>query len=789
MLGLFLAVLVERSVDITVLEIVFWFWSAGFMLDEIVGFSEQGFSLYIISVWNAFDIGILLLFFAYYILRLYGILLAVDDLHHFANLAYDVLASTAVLLFPRWFAFLDHYRYFSQLLIAFRLMAVDLVAVLLLIGITCSGFFIAFSFSFGDDGYTAPDVAYELFQILMGFTPAAWDIWDTYNPLGKTVLATFLIICHFLVVTILISVLTNSFMTIVRNANEEHQYLFAVNVLSMVKSDALFSYIAPSNVLGWLFSPLRYLMPFRHYVKVNRTVIKATHFPVLFLICGYERMVLSRYAVESLDVSEMRGGHRGRVPTFARKGGQHDTMFSPAARVREASSTTKFKDRALEEVFSRPYPGGSTIRTAASKSRHVDTWMNDIGGVASPPMEEAPSILEQLETSRRPKMPRSATSMAMSQRLRSPSRSMALSEPVDKPRRRKALRGTLSPLKRETSAQPIDVDADDEILDDEDDDDVDQSFGDEDDGPEHGGATTPTPFRFPANSMSEVPRAGHTKNDSRHDRHASVNTIVYKPEQDQGGAPSSSSFSPKSAGHGIGIAFAPDIRRRQTQSQNADQSQPTARQAGPARPRPAMPSRQQYQSTPNLTGFFEMSNRARTRDPSFDTVALDLASDIGDNRPYNENFQGMGGGVGGGSVNTAIHGFSDAFHKRQSQRDQLEESGMMSRMILTRINTMEEGFKDLLKEVREFRSTASSRGTSDVNAPTNSSGLTVGQRRMARKMEKERAEARRTLQEVQQPTTSLMDQPGNGRLQEQSRPPTAMETDEAAKLGDDSKAP
>ena len=32
MLGLFLAVLLQKSLDITALEVVFWFWSAGFML-------------------------------------------------------------------------------------------------------------------------------------------------------------------------------------------------------------------------------------------------------------------------------------------------------------------------------------------------------------------------------------------------------------------------------------------------------------------------------------------------------------------------------------------------------------------------------------------------------------------------------------------------------------------------------------------------------------------------------------------------------------------------------------
>ena len=185
MLGLFLAVLIERSLDITALELLFWFWSAGYMLDEVVGFSEQGFGLYIMSVWNSFDIGILLMLIVYYVLRLYGILLADDRHRHIANMAYDVLASTAILLFPRLFSLLDHYRYFSQLLIAFRMMAVDLAAIMVLIGIACSGFFIAFTLIAPGDGFTASGAVYALFQMLMGFSPAAWDVWGDYNILGK----------------------------------------------------------------------------------------------------------------------------------------------------------------------------------------------------------------------------------------------------------------------------------------------------------------------------------------------------------------------------------------------------------------------------------------------------------------------------------------------------------------------------------------------------------------------------------------------------------------------------
>lgn len=209
LLGLYLAVLIQHSLHISTLEVVFWFWSAGFMLDEVVGFNEQGFSLYIMSFWNTFDLGILLLLMCYYGMRLYGILMPDARKHHVAGMAYDVLAANAVLLFPRLFSVLDHYRYFSQLLIAFRMMAVDLIAVFVLILISCSGFFVAFTLSFGDDDYDTGGVAYALFQMLMGFSPAAWAYWDKFNPLGRAVLTLFLFITHFLVITILITVLTN----------------------------------------------------------------------------------------------------------------------------------------------------------------------------------------------------------------------------------------------------------------------------------------------------------------------------------------------------------------------------------------------------------------------------------------------------------------------------------------------------------------------------------------------------------------------------------------------------
>jgi hypothetical protein len=405
LLALFVAVLAEKSLSVSALEIVFWFWSAGFMLDEIVGFNEQGFSLYLMSFWNTFDIGILLIFICYYGLRIYGIIMPDVRKHTIANMAYDVLATNAVLLFPRLFSVMDHSRYFSQLLVAFRMMASDLVAVFILIMIACSGFFVAFTLSFGNTQNDTPSaVAYGLFQMIMGFTPAAWERWDKYDLLGKSVLTLFLFICHFLIVTILITVLTNSFMSIAQNANDEHQFVFAVNAISMVKSDALFSYVAPTNILAWILTPLRYCVPFRKYVKANRTAIKITHFPILFIIYAYERTFLRAEILVPSDAGEPCG-RPGKV--VGGEPGPAVNLFSPRPhRLREPSIATFQKDRALDEVFRRPFNATMRDTTKGRERREtsnvVKNWMQSLGpgGVASPPPEQDRSILERLENRR-----------------------------------------------------------------------------------------------------------------------------------------------------------------------------------------------------------------------------------------------------------------------------------------------------------------------------------------------------------------------------------------------------
>ncbi|KAL2153200.1 hypothetical protein VTH82DRAFT_4355 [Thermothelomyces myriococcoides] len=487
---LFLAVLAQRSSKITTLELLFWFWSAGFMLDDLVGFNEEGFSFYVMGFWNIFDLGLLLLLIVYYCMRIYGVFLL--DPHKWNQNAYDVLAVNAILVLPRMFGMLDHYPHFSRLLISLRLLARDLAAVFVLTLVFCSGFFAFFAFSkTPDDALT---MAYKMFQMLLGFTPSAWELWPTYNWTGKAFLAFFLIISHFMIMTLLIVVLANSFMSVASKAAEEYQFAFAINTISMAKNDALFSYIAPGNIFAWALMPLRYCMSMEH---------------------------------RSLS---------------------DQVFFSPSVRVREESVLRYRKDQALEEVFRRA-PDMRTQRRAERRKTQtaIRSWMDQHDGKFHSPQNY--STIDSRVSSdwlRRLSMNRERPSRIP--KHYSDIRSTA-SDPVD------VLFDAVNGIPTETydndaanrdypmgAKETTDgeaADGDDELIT-NDEDEADDATNTMDDRTTRGEEaveedyfTTPVTTRFTNTEFSaESPRPPTSRRIPLHTRTLSTNTILYAPEDD-----------------------------------------------------------------------------------------------------------------------------------------------------------------------------------------------------------------------------------------------------------------
>ncbi|KXJ95290.1 hypothetical protein Micbo1qcDRAFT_143534 [Microdochium bolleyi] len=708
---LFIAVLVQRPAQISLLELIFWFWSAGFMLDEVVGFNEQGFSLYIMSFWNVFDLGILLLLVMYYCMRAYGVFLI--DSQDWNDMAFDVLAANAILLLPRIFSVLDHYPYFSQLLIAMRLMAVDLAAVFVLIVMSCSGFFVFFTFSKNNNN--AADVGYRIFQILMGFTPAAWDAWAESDALGRVILVIFLIICHFVIVTVLITILTNSFMRIASNAKEEHQFLFAINTISMVKNDSLFSYIAPSNILAWMLMPLRYVMPIRQFVILNRNVIKLTHFPLLFGIFFYERYLLASTIYEPTDLIDNHTRRASRYRAMFSDPMNRGGLFSPNIRAREESVAGMQKDRALEEVFRRP-PDMNTLRTQRRQERRktqtaIRNWMDqndELGETLShwPTIDTRRSISQRRLswTKDLPRAPRHLSDV----------RSTA-SDPADMISNSGFPFGTFrETLARQNAHQQpyqdqTDADGDDEL--------VTNDEAEDDDQPDESAVagtnnrssqdyfSTPltarrTTVAAPSSLSSSINPSGkdsspqavqQARRAGMHNRTLSTNTILYAPQEFGRRGPSPSSISEEPSAGRSRPRTAKMVTTIESSAPSGTRSpRKTQYTTTPTRPKP-IPSK----SVPNRNLMPQLDSRLRRQLSSID---MDINSDMGIDA--HNDF----GAVPASFATQMAMATGQLKGLGRGSAEERDNADRMSRLVLARMKTLEEGLADVAKNMRVLRS-------------------------------------------------------------------------------------
>jgi hypothetical protein len=521
-------------------------------------------------------------------------------------------------------------------------------------------------------------------------------------------------------------------MAVVQNANEEHQFLFAVNTISMVKSDALFSYIPPTNIIGWLLIPFKYCMPFKRFVRLNRLIIKITHIPILFSIFFYERLLLSNLAYGPTDLVEHRGRSHSKAPApaFSIRGPMD--VFSPGNRLREPSITTFRKDRALEEVFRRPFRDPSFQAPSNQMGRRnssnvVSDWMNRMGsegGDPAPPQEDTRSTLDRLELRKRPVLRRTKTAGQAQQKRKHPltTARVVASDPEDNPS------PFTRPILEEDEAdmnddgpQQTEDDGDDELLsNDEEDHATSDRTTKETSGPNnkphHAGYETSedeffrTPMtmqprnpvsRTPARSASSVgSQLSHEMSPSKrpgrykpgHNRNLSTNTVLFSPSKEAGDE-SSRSRSPERppprTATRSGTTTPGRLDGLRTPKRPAMSGVPATR------PRAIMPPIQSGRLTPNIANFVSLNQRGR--DPSFNAMALDLASDLGDNRPQNFGaFSGLPA-----SFSTQIEMAARARARGNNGSD--EESKRMSRIMLARMTTLEEGFRDVLKEVKGLK--------------------------------------------------------------------------------------
>lgn len=212
-----------------------------------------------------------------------------------SKLALDIVAMAAPILVPRLaFCLMPE----NMLFISLRAMMADFLFLTVLAVWCFGGFLFAMRWlSENQDGYMQHKM----------YTLIKWMLWIWFGLdgtgvqrsvelhwfLGPTLMITFAFLGNTLFLTILVAMLSNTYTNLASNATAEIQFRRAVLTFEGVKSDAIFAYRPPFNIVALVvLLPLKWLLTDRWFHKVNITAVRILNAPILLLVSLYERRYL-----------------------------------------------------------------------------------------------------------------------------------------------------------------------------------------------------------------------------------------------------------------------------------------------------------------------------------------------------------------------------------------------------------------------------------------------------------------------------------------------------------------
>ncbi|SCZ99402.1 BZ3500_MvSof-1268-A1-R1_Chr3-1g05994 [Microbotryum saponariae] len=281
---LFLVTLLTHSdTHIKPVEALFIFFALGFALDEFASVTENGLTTYSLGAYNVMDAVFCAIFFLFLGMRLHGLWIGDEARSEFA---FATLSLGGCILFPRLTISLLRD---NVVLLALSAMVQQFLQFMILVAFTASGFvatFYVLAKARGAEQWDVGHISWLLLKIWLGNSFLGFEAAQQFDPYyGPALVVAFAVLSQTLLLTILISLLSNTFAAVQGNAETELLNQMALRTIERVKSDALTSYVAPLNLVAFvILYPSRKIATPRYLHKGHVALTKVLNLPVLLAL-------------------------------------------------------------------------------------------------------------------------------------------------------------------------------------------------------------------------------------------------------------------------------------------------------------------------------------------------------------------------------------------------------------------------------------------------------------------------------------------------------------------------
>jgi hypothetical protein len=142
------------------------------------------------------------------------------------------------------------------------------------------------------DEFPLSKMSWILIKVFFGSSSIGFDVMKQISPVfGPPLMLVFVCLTNILLITSLISILSNSFTKVTAHAREEYLYIYSVYVLEASTSNRLTHFYPPLNLIPLiLIRPLRIFVSSENLRSIRIILLKTTHTPIVGAIWLYEKL-------------------------------------------------------------------------------------------------------------------------------------------------------------------------------------------------------------------------------------------------------------------------------------------------------------------------------------------------------------------------------------------------------------------------------------------------------------------------------------------------------------------
>lgn len=282
-------VLVERNLThIKPLEIFLYIWLLALAHDELGDFIDAGSIFYFLNIWNGCDLIIIIIGFLFMLTRFAGIIRGDTAITGFA---FDILSLEVLFMVPRTCSLLSLQPYFGTLIPCLKKMVVEFVKFMAVVAVFYIGFLSTFAL-LARGRLSLEFLAWLLVKIIFGSSYMGFEVMTEINPIfGPPLMLIYVCMTNILLITSLISILSESFSKVTAQAREEYLFVYSIYVLESASSNRLTHFCPPFNIIPLiLIRPLRIFLPASQLRNLRIIILKIIHLPIVGLIWVFENL-------------------------------------------------------------------------------------------------------------------------------------------------------------------------------------------------------------------------------------------------------------------------------------------------------------------------------------------------------------------------------------------------------------------------------------------------------------------------------------------------------------------